>query len=66
METESPRSDAAGDRTVPIERLESLDALRGFDMFWITGGTAILMGLGNVIQQPWFDKLLEQCEHVRG
>ena len=46
------------------ERLLSLDALRGFDMFWITGGTAILFGLGNVIHRPFFDKFLEQFDHV--
>ena len=47
-----------------VERLVSLDALRGFDMFWITGGTAILFGLGKVIQHPFFDKFLEQFDHV--
>ncbi|HXX22086.1 MAG TPA: DUF5009 domain-containing protein [Terriglobia bacterium] len=46
------------------ERLVSLDALRGFDMFWIIGGTAILMGLGKVIHRPFFDKFLEQFDHV--
>ncbi|MGO8792027.1 MAG: acyltransferase family protein [Terriglobia bacterium] len=46
------------------ERLVSLDALRGFDMFWITGGTAILFGLGKVIHRPFFDKFLEQFDHV--
>jgi predicted acyltransferase len=48
----------------PAQRLVSLDALRGFDMFWITGGTAILMGLGKVVDRPWSDKFLEQFEHV--
>jgi predicted acyltransferase len=46
------------------ERLVSLDALRGFDMFWITGGTGILIGLGKVIHRPFFDKFLEQFDHV--
>ena len=46
------------------ERLVSLDALRGFDMFWIIGGTAILMGFGKVIHRPFFDKFLEQFDHV--
>ena len=46
------------------ERLVSLDALRGFDMFWIIGGTAILMGVGKVIHRPLFDKFLEQFDHV--
>lgn len=42
----------------------SLDALRGFDMFWITGGAAILLGWGKVIQHPLLDKLLNQFNHV--
>jgi len=45
-------------------RLVSLDALRGFDMFWIIGGTAILQGLGKIIQRPFFDRFLKQFEHV--
>jgi predicted acyltransferase len=57
-------SEAAVSRTLPVERLVSLDALRGFDMLWITGGTAILLGLGKVLQRPWFDKFLEQFDHV--
>ena len=57
-------SDVAVSRTLPVERLVSLDALRGFDMLWITGGTAILLGLGKVLQRPWFDKFLEQFDHV--
>jgi len=52
------------DLPIPTPRLTSLDALRGFDMFWITGGTAILMGLGKVVDRPWFDKFLEQFDHV--
>ena len=47
-----------------VERLVSLDALRGFDMFWITGGTAILFGLGKVVHRPFFNKFLEQFDHV--
>jgi predicted acyltransferase len=57
-------SEAAVSRTLTVERLVSLDALRGFDMLWITGGTAILLGLGKVLQRPWFDKFLEQFDHV--
>jgi predicted acyltransferase len=33
-------------------------------MFWITGGAGILMGLGKVVQWPFFDKFLEQFKHV--
>jgi len=60
---ESPRS-TVGNIPLQSERLVSLDALRGFDMFWITGGTAILLGLGKVINRPFFDKFLEQFDHV--
>ena len=28
------------------KRLHSLDALRGFDMFWITGGGTLIAALG--------------------
>ena len=31
------------------KRLDSLDALRGFDMFFITGGSALLAALGTLI-----------------
>jgi predicted acyltransferase len=57
-------SGAAAKRAFPQGRLSSLDALRGFDMFWITGGTAILFGLGKVIHRPFFDRFLDQFSHV--
>jgi predicted acyltransferase len=66
VETERWESASEAVPTSPLhtERLVSLDVLRGFDMFWITGGTAILLGLGKVIQRPFFDKFLEQFDHV--
>jgi len=36
------------------KRLYSLDALRGFDMFWIMGGEAIFTGLAAVTGWPVF------------
>jgi len=67
-EAETARREPAGEVVPPspprTERLVSLDALRGFDMFWIIGGTAILQGLGKVIQRPFFDRFLEQFDHV--
>ena len=42
-------SKAASESPPHADRLVSLDALRGFDMFWITGGAAILAGLGKVV-----------------
>ena len=54
-------------RTVSkAERLMSLDALRGFDMFWIIGGWGIVAGLGQALKSPWFDQhVISQIEHVR-
>jgi predicted acyltransferase len=47
-------------------RLLSLDALRGFDMFWIIGGHAIVAGLGRGLNDPWFNRhILPQVEHVQ-
>lgn len=43
------------------ERLLSLDALRGFDMFWITGGSMLAVFLG---EASGFDWLVHQMEHV--
>ena len=46
------------------ERLASLDALRGFDMFFLVGGQALILGLCEVFGSPrgW---LASQMQHVR-
>src|SRR5678816_3370445 len=41
--TPAPKASPAG--PTPARRLVSLDALRGFDMFWIVGGDEIIHGL---------------------
>lgn len=46
------------------KRLMSVDALRGFDMFWIIGGSFIITGLGKAIGGP-LEALSPQFEHVR-
>ena len=46
-------------------RLYSLDALRGFDMFWIMGGEGIFVGLATLTGWPIFQWWAEQCEHVQ-
>jgi predicted acyltransferase len=46
------------------ERLLSLDALRGFDMLWITGGGALVMTLSNYSGALWLKVLAEQMDHV--
>jgi len=46
-------------------RLDSLDALRGFDMFWIIGGGAIVEGLAKAVNVPALNAIVPQLEHVR-
>ncbi len=45
-------------------RLVSIDALRGFDMFWIIGGGALFASLVTVHSHPVTQKIEEQLEHV--
>jgi predicted acyltransferase len=47
-----------------VKRLESLDALRGFDMFWIMGGEGIFIGLAALTGWPVFELWAKQLEHV--
>ncbi|PIF05264.1 MAG: DUF5009 domain-containing protein [Draconibacterium sp.] len=49
-------------RTDPQKRLYSLDALRGFDMFWITGGGALAIALSKITGVEWLE---QQMHHVK-
>jgi predicted acyltransferase len=46
------------------KRLYSLDALRGFDMFWIMGGESIFIGLASLTGWPIFQWWAGQLDHV--
>ncbi|MFV0591241.1 MAG: acyltransferase family protein [Draconibacterium sp.] len=48
-------------RTEPEKRLHSLDALRGFDMFWITGGGYLATIIAQMTGAEW---LGHQMHHV--
>jgi predicted acyltransferase len=48
----------------PSKRLYSLDALRGFDMFWIMGGEAIFTGLATLTGWSVFEWWAKQLDHV--
>jgi len=50
--------------TPATKRLYSLDALRGFDMFWIMGGEGIFIGLATLTGWPVFQWWAEQLEHT--
>lgn len=45
-------------------RLQSIDALRGFDMFWIAGGDVLATGLLSHLSSPATSRLKSQFEHV--
>lgn len=51
-------------KTAVKERLFSLDALRGFDMFWIVGGDMLFRSLGKVTDWQWADWWANQLYHV--
>lgn len=45
-------------------RLQSLDALRGFDMLFIMGGAGLVTGLATLIPCPFTEALAGQMHHV--
>ncbi|MFA6449821.1 MAG: DUF5009 domain-containing protein [bacterium] len=50
--------------TAAAGRLVSIDALRGFDMFWIIGGGDIVKGLIGLIANPMPGAIEKQFEHA--
>ena len=50
--------------TQKSERLLSLDALRGFDLFWIVGGHGILLALFKLTEWGWLGAIDSQLKHV--
>ena len=46
------------------KRLESLDALRGFDLFLLVGLEAVMHALDGAIDASWFDRLMWCFTHV--
>src|SRR5437773_785488 len=51
-------------RPIPVERLGSLDALRGFTMFWLVGGKAFVMALAGLGIGTLSDTLKYQLTHT--
>jgi predicted acyltransferase len=48
----------------PSQRIASIDALRGFDMLWITGAEAIIVALAALSNWPIFDSLAYHMQHA--
>ncbi|WP_165223924.1 acyltransferase family protein [Aquisphaera insulae] len=59
-----PAVEAQASTTPPGSRLLSIDALRGFDMFWIVGGDDLARSLTKWWGTPAAMELHEQFEHV--
>jgi predicted acyltransferase len=51
-------------RFLPQDRVASIDALRGFDMFWIIGGGAFFETLPKVWKNTVTETIKQQMEHV--
>ena len=46
------------------QRLQSLDALRGFDMLFIMGGASLFVALATLFPNSFFQAIAGQMEHV--
>jgi predicted acyltransferase len=55
--TPAPRGD--------LDRVMSVDVLRGFDMFWLVGGTGFMMAVVRLCGEPLRGRLLPQFEHPK-
>jgi predicted acyltransferase len=45
-------------------RLVSLDAFRGFTMFWIVGGTSLMAGFQAIGHNPVIDAIVNHLHHT--
>lgn len=62
----APAASSVGGVPSPVStsRVMSIDALRGFDMFWIMGGDALATGCLGQLGPGWPRSLAAQFEHV--
>ncbi|MDR1716230.1 MAG: DUF5009 domain-containing protein [Prevotella sp.] len=51
-------------KNTTIQRLESLDVLRGFDLFCLVGLELIMHPLKHAINAPWFDTFMWNFDHA--
>src|SRR3954453_15721735 len=62
--TSSSATFEAASPLVKSKRIDSIDALRGFDMFWIIGGDHLLRSLPDIHDNVVARTLADQMEHV--
>ncbi|WP_247235598.1 acyltransferase family protein [Telluribacter sp. SYSU D00476] len=58
-----PTTNQVDEPRVLPRRLQSLDTLRGFDMFWITGGSKLVHALAAVTGLSWLQTMGAQLHH---
>ena len=63
--TANTETTAAPKNSPKAERLLSLDALRGFDMFWIVGGAPLVKVAAAYFEWPWRQTLVGQLKHPK-
>src|SRR5438552_14444582 len=64
-QTEPTEIKATGPSAAPLtQRLMSVDALRGFDMFWIIGADSLVAALNRMSHTPVTSFLASQLEHA--
>jgi predicted acyltransferase len=61
---QEPETRAQEPKKVLAGRVMSIDALRGFDMFWIIGGWYIFDGLHKALDNPTTAIIMNQLKHV--
>lgn len=65
MSSVSPVADSAQPTTVARRRIVSVDALRGFDMLWITGAAALVRALDKMNLNDFTKALATQLTHCQ-
>jgi predicted acyltransferase len=58
-------SPSTGETPVAQGRVLSIDALRGFDMFWIIGGAEVVKVIAGLFANPLPKVMVTQMEHVK-
>lgn len=58
-------SQTSAQTTGSSRRLMSLDALRGFDMFWIVGAASLVSALDKIFDNVVTNFIAAQCKHVQ-
>jgi predicted acyltransferase len=65
MDEMQPKSPEDKKQMKLVGRVMSIDALRGFDMFWIIGGGAIFASLHDIFNSPATEFIRTQLTHVK-